>query len=37
MMIRGNANVCVGASYALSWVVFVLAAILRYIPRLITY
>lgn len=37
MMIRGNANVCVGASCALGWVVVVLAGILRYVPQLLTY
>lgn len=37
MMLRGNANLCVGASCAVGWVVVVLAGILRYVSLLLIY
>lgn len=37
MMLRGNANLCVGASCAVGWVVVVLAGILRYVSLLLAY
>jgi hypothetical protein len=37
MMLRGNTNLCVGASCVVGWVVVVLAGILRYVSLLLTY